>query len=73
LGVGRGNERSGKLRTSKEHPRNMLATCLELLHCLGGAKALADTPRPPKSHRKASAECGMRNGEESQGKGRRNA
>jgi hypothetical protein len=28
--MGRWNEREEKLRTSKEHPRNMLATCLLL-------------------------------------------
>jgi hypothetical protein len=28
--VGRGKEEGGKLETSKEHPRNMLATCLLL-------------------------------------------
>jgi hypothetical protein len=29
-GAKRGGKKPG---TSKEHPRNMLATCLELLHC----------------------------------------
>ncbi len=29
--------RAGTLRTSKEHPRNMLGTCLVLLHCSSGA------------------------------------
>ena len=38
--MGRRNERSEKPGTSKEHPRNMLATCLELLHDSGDAAAL---------------------------------
>ena len=39
----RGIERSGKLRTSKKHPRNMHATCLLLRHCQGDDMGL---PRP---------------------------
>ena len=39
VGGGEGNERSGKPGTSKEHPRNMLATCLLLRDYYGEALA----------------------------------
>ena len=39
-GVGGGMRGGGTLRTSKEHPRNMLATCLLLLRCSGDATVL---------------------------------
>jgi hypothetical protein len=38
--MGRRVRRAGILRTSKEHARNMLGTCLLLLHCSGGAPVL---------------------------------
>ena len=40
LGVGLGEEDNRNLGTSKEHPRNMLATCLLLRHYYGEATAL---------------------------------
>ena len=60
MGVGRGNERSKKLETSKEHPRNMLATWLQLLHCSWAATALLRTLR-----RMQKEECRMKNGDQS--------
>jgi len=40
LGVGRGNEEKGRLRTTKEHARNMLPTSLLLRHYYGAATVL---------------------------------
>ena len=38
--MGAAERGGGILRTSKEHPRNMLATCLLLLRCSGDATVL---------------------------------
>ena len=39
-GQGGGNKGGGRLETSKEHPRNMLATCLLLWCDYGGTTVL---------------------------------